>query len=76
MQDPILEELRNNIGDRADIIKINVNENKEIADAWEINATPTLFVIKNYNVLNKYVGVTSRSELESAINNATTSNSS
>lgn len=76
IQDPILEELRSSIGDKADIIKINVNENKDVADAWRIDATPTLFVVKNYNILNKYVGVTSRAELESAINNAIISNSS
>lgn len=69
-QDPILAELERDIGNKVDIVKISLKENKEMFDEFKINATPTLFIIKNNNILKKYVGVTSRNELESAINDA------
>lgn len=69
-QDPILVELERSIGNKVDIVKISLKENKEMFDEFKINATPTMFIIKDNNILKKYVGVTSRSELESAINDA------
>lgn len=68
-QDPILEELRKNIGDKVEIIKVDINKDRDIADQWNINATPTLFLLKNNNILKTYIGITSRNELEFAINN-------
>jgi 2,5-diamino-6-(ribosylamino)-4(3H)-pyrimidinone 5'-phosphate reductase len=67
-QDSILEELERDIGHKVDIIKIGLTENKDIFDEYEINATPTMFLVRNNNILKKYVGVTSKDELESAIN--------
>lgn len=69
-QDPIIEELERDMGNKVDIIKISLTDNKEIFDEFNIDATPTLFLIKDNNILKKYVGVTSKNELESAINNA------
>jgi thioredoxin 1 len=69
-QDPILSELERDMGHKVDIIKISLADNKDMFDEFKIDATPTLFVIKNNNVFKKYVGVTSRNELESAINSA------
>ena len=73
-QDPILAELERDIGHKVDIVKISLADNKDMFDEFKINATPTLFVIKNNNIFKKYVGVTSRNELESAINSASISN--
>jgi len=70
VQDPILEELERDIGYKVDIVRIGLADNNEMFNEFNIDATPTLFVIKNNNVFKKYVGVTSRNELESAINSA------
>lgn len=69
-QDPILAELERDLGNKVDIVKISLAENKDMFDELKIDATPTLFVIKDNNILKKYIGVTSRIELEKAINNA------
>jgi thioredoxin 1 len=71
-QDPILEELERDIGHKVEIIKISLAENKDMFDEWKINATPTMFIIKDNNILKKFVGTTSRNELESEINRAYT----
>lgn len=70
-QDPILEELRRTTGNKVDIIKVNVSEDRDMAREFKVEATPTMFIIKGNNILRKYVGVTSRNELESIINNIT-----
>ncbi len=71
-QDPILTELERDIGNKVDIIRVSLAENKDVFDEFQIDATPTLFIIKNNNILKKYVGVTSKNELESQINSAYT----
>lgn len=69
-QDPILTELERDMGHKVDIIKISLAQNKDLFNEFKIDATPTLFVIKDDQIFKKYVGVTSRNELESAINGA------
>lgn len=69
-QDPIVEELRKSMGDKIDIIKIDIDKDRDIANKWDIDATPTLFILKNDNVFQKYVGLTYRNELELIINQA------
>lgn len=71
-QNPILDELGKIIGNKAEIIKVDVDKNRDIVKEWHIDATPTLFILKNYNILKKFIGLTNRNELESAINNAIT----
>lgn len=71
-QDPIIEELERDMGNKVDIIKISLAENKDLFDEFKINATPTMFIIKDNNILRTFVGTTSKKELESAINSAYT----
>ena len=75
-QDPIIEELRKNIGDKIEIYKINIDENgnKGFVKELKIDATPTLFIMKNDKVFKKYVGLTNKNELESAIRSALNTN--
>lgn len=69
-QDPIVEELRNSMGNKIEIVKIDIDKERDMAKELGVNATPTLFILKNGNMSQKYVGLTYRNELESAINNA------
>ncbi len=69
-QGSILDELKNSMGNQIEIIKIDIDKDKDMAKKLDIDATPTLFILKNNNVFQKYVGLTYRNELESTINNA------
>jgi thioredoxin 1 len=71
-QDPILAELERDIGNKVEIIKISLAENKDLFDEFKINATPTMFIIKDNNIVKKFVGTTSKNDLESEINRAYT----
>lgn len=47
MQGPILEQLKNKVGDAANIVKINVDRNPDLAAKYQIRSVPTLIIFKN-----------------------------
>lgn len=73
-QNPILDELGKIVGNKAEIIKIDVDKHRDIVREWHVDATPTLFLLKNDNIFKKYIGLTRRDILESAINGALNGN--
>lgn len=71
-QNPILDELGKIVGNKAEIIKIDIDKNRDIVKEWHIDATPTLFILKNDNIFKKFIGLTDTNILESTINSALT----
>jgi thioredoxin 1 len=65
---PIVDELANEYGDKAIIAKLNVDENPEIAAQLGIRNIPTILFFKNGEVVDKLVGMNSKSTLENKIN--------
>lgn len=55
MINPILEKLDNEI-ENIEFLKVNVDENIDLADNYSIGSIPTLLIIKNGEILNKIVG--------------------
>lgn len=68
MMPPILQELRQKIGDRIRILKIDIDKSRPVADAFGIQAVPTLILIKKRNILWRQSGVVPANQLESIIN--------
>jgi len=66
---PILHDVKNEIGDKASIIKIDVDINPQLSAMYQIQAVPTLMLFKNGKVLWRKSGVLSKQELVSVIRN-------
>ena len=66
-QSPILKEVASELGDRVRVIKIDVDQNNEIANRYQIQSVPTLMIFKNGNMLWKHSGVVSKNQLVSVL---------
>ena len=66
-QSPILKEVASELGDCIRVIKIDVDQNNEIANRYQIQSVPTLMIFKNGNLLWKHSGVVGKNELLSIL---------
>jgi len=57
MQEPILDQVSLQVGDAAIIGKINVDEEPALAQLFGVQAIPTLVVMKDGQVLQRFVGL-------------------
>jgi thioredoxin 1 len=68
MMKPILEELRQRMGDKIRILKIDIDRSPVVSDAFNIHSVPTLMLIQNKNILWRQSGVMQTVQLEKIIN--------
>ncbi|PSQ07816.1 thiol reductase thioredoxin [Halobacteriales archaeon QS_6_71_20] len=68
-QDPILEELEDDYPD-VSFEKVDVEEEQEIANQYQVRSLPTLIVENDDGVVDRFVGVTQREDLEEALSQA------
>ena len=70
MQLPILEEVSEEIGEKATVGKINVDHELELAQRFGVQSIPTLILFKDGEIVDKMVGVQAKETLFDKINNA------
>ena len=63
LQHPILEELAAELGDRVKIIKIDVDQNSNLAGRFRIQSVPTLMIFKDGNEIYRQPGVHTKQQL-------------
>jgi thioredoxin 1 len=67
MQGPILEQVADQMGDRAAIAKMNVDENPNAAEEFSIRSIPTLIVFRDGAPVERFTGVQQERTLRSAL---------
>ena len=67
---PMIEELANENSGSAKVLKVNIDDNPEIAQKFGVMNIPTLLVFKDGNVSERFVGVQSKAKLQEAIDAA------
>jgi len=67
MQAPILDQLKQRVGDSATIIKVDVDKNPAAANAYNVQGVPTLILFKNGKVVWRQSGVVPVNNLEQIV---------
>ena len=69
---PVLEQLAGKVGDKAKIIKIDVDKNPALSESLKIQGVPTFILYKNGKIIWRESGMQSLHQLESLIEGAQT----
>ena len=68
---PILEEVASEVTGKASIVKVNVDNNPDLAQKYGIRGIPTLLFFKNGNVQSTLVGNQPKAEILKTISELT-----
>ena len=60
---PVLEELAQEYVDRIKVVKLNVDDNSEIAQRYDIRAIPTIMLFNSGEAVGSKMGAISKSQL-------------
>mgnify|MGYP000995345372 FL=1 len=70
MLSPTIDQLSEEFDGRAVIGKVNIDEERELAERFGVMSIPSVFVIKNGQVLQSAVGVRPKKFYEDALDKA------
>ena len=64
---PVLEELAGELGDKAKIGKVNIDDHQSLAAEYGVRAIPTLLIFKDGKVAEQMVGLRSKKDLKESL---------
>ena len=67
MQAPILHEFKDEMGDKVGVVKVDVDQNLDIAKQFGILSIPTILVFKNGELKEKKVGLSTKAQLSEMV---------
>ncbi len=71
MISPLIDELASEYDGKAKVGKINIDDEGDLAAKFNVSSIPTLLIMKNGEEANRFIGVTSKSDLAAALDSAT-----
>lgn len=63
MQSPIIEEVKNEIGDKANVVKVDIDKNRALATQYNVQSIPTLILFVSGEPVWRAVGLQQRDAL-------------
>lgn len=70
MLSPILDQLADEIGDKAVIAKVDVDEGQKLATKFGVRSIPAIFIFKDGKVAQQFIGLQDKKTLLNAIDSA------
>lgn len=67
MMSPILSDVKDRVGDKATLVKVDVDKNPQAAAAYQVQGVPTLILFKNGKIVWRQSGVVQAQQLEQLI---------
>ena len=67
MLSPLIEEIANDLGDKIKVVKINVDEESQIASTYNVTALPTVIIFDNGKIKETIVGFRQKQDYLSAL---------
>ena len=67
MMGPVIDELAKDMEGKADIYKVNVDENGDLANQFQVMSIPTLVIFKEGKPVNQLVGFQSKDQIAKAL---------
>ena len=67
---PVIDELAGDYEGKAKVGKVNVDNNQDLAAKFGIRGIPTVILFKGGEVVNNFVGIKTKDEFSTALNEA------
>jgi len=67
MMSPKLDEISEELGDSIKVVKINLDENINLADKYEVMSIPTIMIFNNGEIIETFIGVTDKAKIIDAV---------
>lgn len=67
-QIPIIDNFKEKMGDVVNVIKVDIDQERELADKYRIQSVPTIMIFKNGEVMWRGSGLQSHTDLMVALN--------
>lgn len=60
---PIIQEIKNELGDQASVLKINVDKNQKLSNALQVQSIPTVVIYQKGEIKYRAAGVQTKANL-------------
>lgn len=68
---PTIDEVAESFDGKVKVGKVNIDDHQQVSVDYQITAIPTVLIFKGGEVQKKFVGMTSKGDLEDALNELT-----
>ena len=66
-QIPIIDNFKEKMGDEVNVVKVDIDQEKELAERYRIQSVPTIMIFKNGEVVWRASGIQSHTDLMVAL---------